>query len=184
MPEEETGGVCQGMIVTVGGYPGSGTTTLSKKISEEYELEHVYAGQIFRDMAAEKGISLAELSKKAEADDSIDLAVDRRQKELGVENTIVEGRMAAHILDADLKIWLSAPLPERARRIALRENISYDESLEKIKEREKSERKRYKKFYQVDMDNLSLYDLVINTGLWNAEGVFHIVKAAIEVRKW
>jgi cytidylate kinase len=184
VPEKETGGVCQGMIVTVGGYPGSGTTTLSKKIAGNYELNHVYAGQIFRDMAALMGISLKELSKKAEADDSIDLAVDQKQKELGVENTVVEGRMAAHIIDADLKIWLSAPLEERAKRIASRENISYDESVEKIRGREASERKRYKKFYRVDMDNLSLYDLVINTGLWDAEGVFQIVKAAIEVRKW
>ncbi len=172
------------MILTVGGLPGSGTTTLSRKVSEQFSLTHVYAGKIFREMAQEKGVSLEEFSTKAEADETIDVEVDQRQIELAGENTVVEGRMTAHLVDADLKIWLAAPLDVRAQRVSARETISYEESLEKITKREKSEKKRYKKYYTIDIDDLSVYDLVINTRLWDAEGVFQIVKAAIEVREW
>lgn len=172
------------MIITVGGYPGSGSTTLAKKLAGAYRLTHVYAGQIFRDMAREKGVSLAEFSRIAERDETIDLRVDEQQKVLAVDNTVVEGRMTAYIVDADVKVWLSAPLQTRAHRVASREDISYEASLERIIKREASERKRYKKYYQIDIEDLSVYDLVINTRLWDADGVFAIVKAAIEVRKW
>lgn len=172
------------MIITVGGSPGSGSTTLAKKLASAYTLTHVYAGQIFRDMAREKGVSLAEFSRIAERDKTIDLKVDEQQKVLAVDNTVVEGRITAYIVDADVKVWLSAPLPTRAQRVASREGISYEASLEQIIEREASERKRYKKYYQIDIEDLSVYDLVINTRLWDADGVFAIVKAAIEVRKW
>jgi cytidylate kinase len=72
----------------------------------------------------------------------------------------------------------------RAQRIADREHTVYEESLQKIIDREASEKKRYKKYYKKDIDDLSLYDLVLNTRLWDQEGVFNIVKTAIEVREW
>mgnify|MGYP002153786466 CR=1 FL=1 len=182
--EEDLGGVCQNMIITVGGYPGSGKTTLSRKVCNAFGLTHVHAGEIFREMAARRGVSLEEFSRQAEEDETIDSEVDRRQKELARENTVVDGRITAYLVDADLKIWLSAPLEVRVKRIAAREDISYRKSFEDVTRREASEKKRYKKYYSIDTDDLSVYDLVINSGLWDAEGVFRIMKAAIEVREW
>lgn len=172
------------MIITVGGLPGSGTTTLARKLCDRFRMTHVYAGKIFRDMAGERGLSLEELSKEAEKDEKIDLEVDMRQKERAVNNTVVEGRVTAFLIDADLKIWLSAPLNVRAERVSVREGVSLEEAAAKIEKREASERKRYKKYYSVDTENLSVYDLVMNTRLWDAEGVFAIVRTAIEVREW
>jgi cytidylate kinase len=182
--KRKTGGVCPIMIVTVGGSPGSGTTTLCRGLARFFELTHVYAGKIFRDMAAEKGVTLEEFSKLAEESDIIDLTVDKRQKELAVDGTVVEGRITAHLVDADLKIWLDAPLEVRAERIAFREGIAYEEALKHIEEREASEKKRYKKYYQIDLDDMKVYHIVLDTELWDADGVFEICRAAIEVRKW
>jgi cytidylate kinase len=182
--KRKTGGVCPIMIVTVGGSPGSGTTTLCRGLARFFELTHVYAGKIFRDMAAEKGVTLEEFSKLAEESDIIDLTVDKRQRELAVDGTVVEGRITAHLVDADLKIWLDAPLEVRAERIAFREGIAYEEALKHIEEREASEKKRYKKYYQIDLDDMKVYHIVLDTELWDADGVFEICRAAIEVRKW
>lgn len=184
MPEEKVGGVCKIMIITVGGCAGSGTTTLCRKIAQHFNLTHVYAGKIFRDMASASGMSLQEFSEKAETDETIDLAVDQEQKRLAVDGSVVEGRITAYLVDADMKIWLTAPLPIRADRISRRETIPREEALEKITEREASEKKRYHAYYQIDIDDLTPYDLILNTALWDAEGVFHIVKNALEVRKW
>lgn len=181
---QETGGVCQIMIITVGGYPGSGTTTLCRRLATTYGLTHVYAGQIFREMAAQRGMTLEEFGETAESNESIDQEIDRRQKEAAVDNTVVEGRMTAFIVEADLKVWLVAPQEVRAQRLATREEVSIEEAVAEIVEREESERKRYKKYYDISLEDLSLYDLIINTELWDAEGVFEITKAAIEVRKW
>jgi cytidylate kinase len=172
------------MIITVGGFAGSGTTTLCRAIAQYFALTHVYAGQIFRDMAAERGLTVQEFSKIAETDETIDLQIDEEQQMRAVDGSVVEGRITAFLVDANVKIWLKAPLPIRAQRISLREQISVEESLQKIKTREASEKKRYLQYYQIDVDDLSVYDLILNTALWDAEGVFTIVKNAIEVIQW
>lgn len=85
------------------------------------------------------------------------------------------------VKDADLKIWLDAPIMERARRVARREGISVEEAFVSIAEREKGNKKRYLNLYGIDIDDKSIYDLIINTAHWNPPGgVFAIVKAAID----
>ena len=142
------------MIITMGGLPGTGTTTIAKMIAEKYNLRHVCAGFIFREMAKEMGMDLQEFSKYAEEHEEIDREVDRRQVELAKQgNVILEGRLAAwmllkHGINPDLTIWFKAPLEVRAERISKREGIDKDIALKKMIDREKSEKKRYKEIYQ------------------------------------
>ena len=174
------------MIITIGGLPGTGTTTIAKMIAEKYNLKHVCAGFIFREMAKEMGMDLQEFSKYAEEHEEIDKEVDRRQVELAKQgNVILEGRLAAWMLlrngiKPDLTIWFKAPLEVRAERISKREGIDKDTALKKMIDREKSEKKRYKEIYNIDLDDLSIYDLIIDTSKWDVEGVFGIVSSAID----
>jgi cytidylate kinase len=172
------------MILTVGGFAGSGTTTLCRAIAQHFTLTHVYAGQIFRDMAAQRGLTVQEFSEMAETDETIDLYIDQEQKKRAVDGSVVEGRITAYLVDATVKIWLKAPLSVRSQRISRREQISAEESLQKIKAREASEKQRYLQYYQIDVDDLTVYDLILNTAVWDAQGVFTIVKNAIEVIQW
>ena len=174
------------MIITIGGLPGTGTTTIAKMIAEKYSLKHVCAGFIFREMAKEMGMDLQEFSKYAETHEEIDKEVDRRQVELARQgNIILEGRLAAWMLlrngiKPDLTIWFKAPLEVRAERISKREDMDKDIALKKMIDREKSEKKRYKEIYNIDLDDLSVYDLIIDTSKWDVEGVFGIVSSAID----
>lgn len=174
------------MKIAVGGLPGSGTTTLARFIERNLAYTHIYAGMIFRDLAKSRGMSLEEFGDLAEKDEEIDKMIDEKQKMLSekYENCVVEGRMAAHFVDADLNVWLTAPLDVRVRRVGGREKKDLKKSKEEIRRREKSEKKRYRKIYHVDMDDLSMYDLIINTEKWVPAGVYKIVEKAIEVRKW
>ena len=52
-----TGLLCQGHIL-IEDVPGTGTTTVCKFLSEAIDLEHVYAGDLFRKMAEAKGMDL------------------------------------------------------------------------------------------------------------------------------
>ncbi|HOE92634.1 MAG: cytidylate kinase [Candidatus Methanofastidiosum methylothiophilum] len=168
------------MRVTIGGPPGSGTTTVAKIVSKKLQYTHVYTGDIFRNLAKEKNMSLEDFSKLAEKDFSIDMEVDRRQKELGAnDNIILEGRMARFMINPDLSVWLTAPIDERVRRIFLRENLNYTEAYKNTELRENSEKNRYQKIYNVDISNLASYDLVINSLRLSAEGVSQIIIAAI-----
>jgi cytidylate kinase len=173
------------MIVTLSGQPGSGKTSVTKEISAKYGFVVISAGEQFRKMASESGMSLEEFGTLAEKDPSIDIAIDNRQKELSVKypNTIVEGRLAGRTIDADLKVWLKTPLSIRSDRISKRENIPLPRAYEETRTREACEIARYKKYYDIDLSDLSCYDLIIDTSKWDASGVTGIIVKAIEELK-
>jgi CMP/dCMP kinase len=174
------------MRITVSGLPGSGTTTLSKLLSEYYELELVSSGEIFRKMAKERGMNLAEFGALAERDPSIDLDIDKNQKSIihTQDNILLESRLAGHMAQGVpnvLKVWIKAPLLTRVKRIQRREkSISFDEELEKTVEREKSEALRYKNYYGIDITDLSIYDIVIDSEKWNQYQTLDILRVAID----
>lgn len=168
------------MRVTIGGPPGSGKTTVAIIVSKELRYTHIYTGDIFRNLAKERGMSLEDFSRLAEKDHSIDIEVDQRQKELGTkDNILLEGRMARFMIVPDLSVWITASFEERVRRISQRENLAYNVVFKDTEKREKSEINRYQKIYNVDISNLASYDLVINSLRLSADGVSQIIIAAI-----
>jgi cytidylate kinase len=170
------------MIVTLGGLPGSGKTSVARELASRYGFTIISAGEQFRKLAQERGMTLQEFGEMAERDSSIDLAIDARQKELATmqKMALVEGRLAGRTVDADLKVWLKASLEVRARRIALREGAPVHQAMEETVARESCEASRYKAFYGIDPNDMSCYDLIIDTGPWEANGVVDIISAAIE----
>jgi len=168
------------MIVTIGGSVGSGKSTLAKEISTRFNLKHISAGQVMREMAKEKGMSLLEFSKLAEGNSDIDKEIDERQKKLAKGDCVVDGRISAYFLGPDLSVWLTAPVNVRATRVSYRESISFKEAKKRILEREASEKKRYREFYKIDLDDLSRYDIILNTGRFDVNAMIKIVSSAIE----
>lgn len=170
------------MRLTISGLPGSGTTTVAKLLSHEFKMELISAGEIFRRIAKEKKLQLDQFSELAETNDEFDRQIDEMQGEeaLKRENVIVESRLSGFFVPkADLKIWLKAPSEIRARRIAGREDIAYEDAFSAMKDRERSERKRYENYYGIHLDDLSIYDLVIDSSRWNERGIVEIVKVAM-----
>ena len=110
------------MIITIGGLAGTGTTTAAEILSKKLDIPYISAGSIFREMAKEKGMSVLEFSEFAEGNDDIDKEIDKRQAELAKssKNLIIEGRLSAYFIDADLKVWLITPLDIRSERISVR----------------------------------------------------------------
>lgn len=170
------------MRITISGPPGSGTTSLAYHLAERFGLRVVSAGEAFRQLAKERGMDLAEFSRLAENNQTIDMQIDARQKEIaGAEDEIVvEGRLSGWMVEhADLKIWLDAPLPVRARRISERDGGDVGSALERTKVREASERVRYRTYYGIDIGDLSPYHMVLDTALWNREELASIVDLAV-----
>ncbi|MEE8168034.1 MAG: AAA family ATPase [Candidatus Hydrothermarchaeales archaeon] len=167
------------MIVTIGGDIGSGKTTVAKALAERFHIENISAGEAFRAMAQERGMSLAEFSKLAEEDHTLDRELDKKQVQLvkAAKDVVVDGRLSGLLLqsEADLKIWLRAPLEVRAKRVSGREKKDFRQVLEETREREESELKRYKEIYQIDLRDLSPYDVILNTELWGSEEIINII---------
>jgi len=157
------------MRITISGPPGSGKTTACSKLSERLGLEAVVFGKIFRQLAAEKNLSLGELGELAEKDPSIDKMIDSRILEIARahEDIILESRLSAYMCARNgipaLKIYIDASPEVRMSRIGVREGETLEEACAKTEERQRSEAKRYKMYYDIDIEDRSVYDLVINT---------------------
>lgn len=157
------------MRITISGPPGSGKTTACGKLSEILGLKAVVFGKIFRELAAEKNLSLVELGAIAEQDPSIDKMIDSRILDIARENEdiILESRLSAYMCSRygipAFKVYIDASPEVRMSRIGVREGETFEEACAKTVERQKSEAKRYMKYYGIDIEDRSVYDLVINT---------------------
>ena len=168
------------MIITISGAPGTGTTTLARGLAAELNLRWINSGSLFRKIAAEKNISVKEMNQLAEKGPEIDYLIDDAQKALAKEGSgIFEGRLSAHILDANLKVLLKADLKERAERISKRESKPLEDAMHETRIREESEARRYKMYYNIDINDLSAYDLIVDTCKFNESGTIAIVLAAV-----
>lgn len=139
---------------------------MAKLISQMLGIKHVSSGTLFRKIAKEKGVSIEKLSKMAEEDPTIDRLIDSRLVEEASKGSMVADALLAGWLLRDvatLKIWLKAPLEVRVKRIAEREGKDYEVAYKETLERELSEKRRFKMFYNIDLDDLSIYDYVIST---------------------
>ena len=62
--------------VTISGPPGSGTSTLVAKIVDSRGWESMNGGDVFREEARSRGLSVEELSAEAKEDTDVDRHLD------------------------------------------------------------------------------------------------------------
>jgi cytidylate kinase len=179
----ETPLIDSNLFITVSGPPGCGASTLCTRLAEAMGCPYVAGGDIFRDIAEERDMTLTQLSAKAQASDEIDRALDQRLRDIaeewGTANKpfILESRLAGWLAGdrADLRIYLDAPDDVRMDRLDDREETAAETGV-----REVGEAGRYESYYEIDVEDLELYDLHLNTARWDQNGVFELVKTAIE----
>ncbi|MFH1125864.1 MAG: AAA family ATPase [Candidatus Altiarchaeota archaeon] len=172
------------MIITIGGSAASGKTTLARKLARILKYKHISAGGIMREMAAERGQSLMEFSRYAEKNPKVDVEIDRRQIKLARGNCVVDGRLSAYFIKADLKIWLTATVEVRARRIKNRDNFkTLKDAVKHIKLRESSERKRYMRIYGIKHPDLGRYDIILDTGKFGINATIDVIAKAVETMR-
>jgi cytidylate kinase len=132
-----------------------------------------------REMAAERGISVLELSKIAEDDEEIDRAIDARSATLGGsgESLVIDSRLAWHFIPGSVKVFLDVSLEVAAERIfgdrrgSERENVDLAATMRSTQARAESEALRYRRYYGIDYLDRANYDLVVDTSLLDVAAV-------------
>ena len=170
--------------VTISGPPGSGTSTLVSKISERRDWNSINGGDLFREEASRRGISVEELSSEAKEDLDVDRVLDSLlQERMNSPDCpeIVESRLSGWWAQknslACLRVWVSVSDEVRANRIQKREGGTFEKCLVKSKQRQADDKERYTLLYGIDLDDLSPYDLVVDADDLDEDGVFEIVNS-------
>ena len=136
----------------------------------------------FRQLAEEKGMTLAQVIEAAKNDDSYDKYVDNHQVELAMKESCVLGsRLAIWMLkDADLKVYLFASDETRANRVFNREGGDIEQIKSFTAMRDSEDTKRYKEFYNIDNNNYDFVDLFIDVNTKTPEEIVQDILDKLE----
>ena len=172
--------------VTISGPPGSGTSTLVSKLEDSLGWCSINGGDIFREEAKNRGISVEQLSSEAIGDLEVDRNLDsllRERMSSREAPEIVESRLSgwwAHNLGLDcLRVWIAVSNEERARRIQKREGGDFGDCLARSQSRQQDDKDRYMLLYGIDLDDLKPYNLVIDADEKDEDEVFSIVSSSL-----
>lgn len=171
-----------GLVIAISGKSGCGNSTVSSLIAKRLGLRLI--NFTLRDVARERGLSFEQLWERAEHDQSVDHELDRRLMDLAAEGGCVLGtRLAIWLVEGqDLSVYLEASQQTRAARIASRESISFSTALVTTSDRDRRDRKRYLRLYDIDIDDSSQADLVVDTERLDQHAVVEKIAEALRSR--
>ncbi len=180
-------------ILTIGGLPGSGKSSTAKGVAHLLGYEHFSSGDLFRKMAAERGLSVEGINFAAEKQKEIDQEVDELLEKIGREknNLVIDSRTAFHWIPDSFKVFLDLDLKIAAERTFAhiqqegresQDGASVEEIFENTLKRTASERRRYRGLYNIDFTDKKQFDLVVDTDKNDLQAVIKIVAEAYQ--KW
>ncbi len=172
-----------GPVVTVSGPHGTGKSTYAKALAKALGLRYICAGELFRDLAKERGMSLEVFSSLAAKDPAIDKMIDERTKtEAEKGGLVIDAQLGAWMVKglANVRLLLTAPDEVRFKRIADRDGTSVSEARKETTAREEIQKQRYKKYYGINVDDLSIYNLKIDTSQHSVEKTTSLVIASVK----
>ena len=157
--------------ITIAGDLGSGKSTVANHLISNINYRIESAGLIFRRLAEQHGMTAKEFNQFIESNPKYDNMVDDTIKEMGAkeENIIFDSRLAWYFVPKSFKMYMYVDVDTATERIFNdkgRVSESYSDmatAKKEIIERRESEVLRYKTFYNIDINNYSNYDFIIDT---------------------
>lgn len=161
-------------LITIAGSPGSGKSSTAKALAAALQYRHYSSGDLFRQLAAERGESIEVMNISAEVQRDIDLKVDSLLQDMyrTEEKLVIDSRMAWRWMPGSFRVFLVLDPDTAAERIFnnLREEgrqsedaTSVEEARRSIDRRFASEQRRYRALYGVNPTDPLNFDVVVNT---------------------
>ena len=126
-------------------------------------------GEIFRQEAKSRGLSLSEFGDLCKNDFSVDKSLDEILKSNMSDPNgpdVMESRLSgwwAHLLELDCKrLWVEVNEEIRAQRVVDREGISLEQAISNNRERSKIDLERYMEMYGLNPEDNTPYTHVID----------------------
>lgn len=159
-------------IISLAGELASGKGTVSKLLSEELNYTVYRNGEYVRKLAKEQGLDITSFNEYLKDHPEIDRQIERSAAEYAKEhnNFIIDARLGWYAVPESFKVYLTIDINEAAKRAFYDENRKSTEKFASIEEqkadmqrRYKMENERYFNLYGVRKEDLSNYDLVVDT---------------------
>src|ERR1700738_1989372 len=158
--------------IAISSHSGCGNTTATNNVGTTLGLEVV--NYTFRALAQHLDLPFEQIQQQAAKSRIYDFLTDLKLMRASLRSRVVVGsRLAGWLVEADLRVWLHAPLEARAKRIFQREPdkyAGYESVLYRTLRRDEQNRKRYLEVYG--------FDIIINTEKLTAEQVSSLIVAA------
>ena len=158
--------------ITITGSLGSGKSTIAKMLAQKLGYPYYSTGEAQREIAQKMGLTTLQLNHLSDKDPSIDVQIDGIFKKMNEDGKtyVVDSRLAWHFMPNSLKVKLEVSPTIAAERIlndqvrsGERRYRTLSEVMDETLSRRRSERSRFLKTYQVDIDDNSQFDLVVDT---------------------
>jgi len=162
--------------IIISGPPAVGKTTVAKALAEELGLKMVGGGDLLKELAEREGIvargedwwdrsdGMKFLDRRM-AERRFDEEADRMLMKFAEEgDVVITSYTLPWLYKGGIKIWLHASKEERARRMARRDGISYEEALRIVEERDRRNSELYKRLYGIEFGpDPDAFDVIIRT---------------------
>ena len=177
------------VLITISGHPGSGTSTLVKLLSEARGWSSLNGGELFRQGAKRRNMSLAEFGQLCKQNLDVDRELDLLLKDEMLRNdedapSIVESRLAgwwAYQLNLNIpRIWLNVDERERANRVQAREGGEIDDILAASRKRASVDAERFLKLYNLLPEQKEPYTHILDATSLNPQEVLAQVLEIVE----
>lgn len=160
-------------VITISGKPGCGKSTVANIVSKRLRYEILSSGDKFREVAKRYGMSIESfVTDFLPNNPDIDIKIDNEFISFIKKNEdlVVPTRIIGHLLEKNnidhFKVYLYADFKNRLNRVIRRESKKGKTKVQiekDLKNREIAEKSKFLKLYNIDINDLRMYNLVIYT---------------------
>ncbi len=159
-------------IISLSGMLGSGKSTVGKMLAERLGYTFYSTGNVQRQIAARYGVTTLELNEMSKTNPMIDKEIDSVFRDLPLRGIdyVVDSRLAFYFIPSSFKVKLNVDVDVAGERIMNDKSRSGEKTYETVQEavealvaRRTLEVERFKRIYNVDIDNEYNFDYVVDT---------------------
>jgi cytidylate kinase len=140
------------IVICISGMTGSGKSTVAKRLADKYGLDYFSGGNALKSLAQDEGYDSdlrgwwespqgLKFLQQRMSDPTFDKKIDEKLLELAEKGDVVlDSWTMPWLFDGGFKIWLEASLQVRAKRVMERDDISDEEAVKALKEKDEKTR--------------------------------------------
>ena len=168
------------MIIAISGLTGSGKSTVGEQVATELNIKHI---STTHKKYAQPGEELLKFTKNATPE--FERKFDKQIiKEANEKDCVVTTWLSPWLIkNATARVWLHASPEIRAKRKRheLRKPLKYIHGY--VKNKDSTNTNRFKKIYGIDINDHSIFDIIINTDRLNISQVSQLIIALSAVKE-